>query len=744
MYQKKINNFLSFFLSLILICLISYSSNGKEYYSLDIPEKIDIYLTKKNFGKFFQYQYGANIDGSFEEKKNILRKYKKPIKAKISLNKKIINCKISITGDWKDHLSYPFSSLKVEILGNDNYFNVKKFKLLLPQTRNFENEIFWTLLLKSIGFPVFHSQFIDVSINGITYKAIFQEDASKEFLERNGFRETVILRNNDYHFYTKMAFYNSVFSRSQLIENEEFVETQNLNAINIASKAISLYSANNFFDLVQHNKLFEKILEKYGEHGLNYFNRKYIFEPYYNQFIPLYYDGMTSTRYIDANNDLDKNCNFINNNDKFKNFEKQFYKLSGLKIDTEKKCIYQEIMDYYERYRNSSFNYEPMDNLRLSGYDAQYEQYKHLKKLILKFINQNYIEKSPINILSQTSIYSQALLGFNNDPVHILNKMNVFSFEYNDEYYICFYNFDGIEHTVKIRKINVNDYIKIISKKTKIKNSEIFIINLGLISQEKNIINLIDNSNKEIIKYELTEPALYLFSSNGNQKKNYYFNFFNKDSRLLISNQLIKKNTLNFYSHINWEKEKLNTSSRFDKNLLTGCVTIIDSIIEDVNIFSSNMHCEDAVNIIKSEGVISELKINNSKYDALDIDYSEISILNSSITNSGNDCIDLSFGNYNINLAKLNNCNDKGISVGEKSKTKIYETSISNSNIAIAAKDGSEIFVGNSIATKITNFCLAAYNKKSEFNGAEITYKNFQCDKNNYFDNFSIIKNEQD
>ena len=74
MYQKKINNFLSFFLSLILIFLISYSLNGKEYYSLDIPEKIDIYLTKKNFGKFFQYQYGANIDGSFEEKKKYIKK----------------------------------------------------------------------------------------------------------------------------------------------------------------------------------------------------------------------------------------------------------------------------------------------------------------------------------------------------------------------------------------------------------------------------------------------------------------------------------------------------------------------------------------------------------------------------------------------------------------------------------------------------------------------------------------------
>jgi len=319
----------------------------------------------------------------------------------------------------------------------------------------------------------------------------------------------------------------------------------------------------------------------------------------------------------------------------------------------------------------------------------------------------------------------------------------VFSFEYNDEYFICLYQFDGIDNIIKIQKISTNNYIKIISKNTKLKNSEIFIINLGLISEQENIIKLEDKSTKEIVSYKLTKPVLYSFIPSSNQKKEYNFNFFNKDSRLIISNQLIKKNTLNFYSHINWKKEKLKISSRFDKKLLTGCVTIIDSIIEDINIFSSNMHCEDALNIIRSEGVISELKFINSKYDALDIDYSDISLLKSNITNSGNDCLDLSFGNYKINLAKLTNCKDKGISVGEKSKAEINETSISNAQIAIAAKDESEVFVSNSLAKEIINYCLAAYNKKSEFNGAKITYKKFQCNNKNYVDSFSLIKNEQ-
>ena len=158
----------------------------------------------------------------------------------------------------------------------------------------------------------------------------------------------------------------------------------------------------------------------------------------------------------------------------------------------------------------------------------------------------------------------------------------------------------------------------------------------------------------------------------------------------------------------------------------------------------NNLRGDDYINFYNSNFSVENLLMEDVYADAIDSDFSTGTIDNLIIKKAGNDCLDLSFGNYQVERGEFIECNDKGISVGEKSKTKIYETSISNSNIAIAAKDGSEIFVGNSIATKITNFCLAAYNKKSEFNGAEITYKNFQCDKNNYFDNFSIIKNEQD
>ena len=56
-------------------------------------------------------------------------------------------------------------------------------------------------MLSYLGFPSLYTKMIEVNLNGNIYKAIFQEDATKEFLERNNFTETVILKLNDFKFY---------------------------------------------------------------------------------------------------------------------------------------------------------------------------------------------------------------------------------------------------------------------------------------------------------------------------------------------------------------------------------------------------------------------------------------------------------------------------------------------------------------------------------------------------------------
>ena len=56
-------------------------------------------------------------------------------------------------------------------------------------------------MLKNLGLPSLYTKMVSVDLNGNIYRAIFQEDATKEFLERNNFTETVILKENDFNFY---------------------------------------------------------------------------------------------------------------------------------------------------------------------------------------------------------------------------------------------------------------------------------------------------------------------------------------------------------------------------------------------------------------------------------------------------------------------------------------------------------------------------------------------------------------
>ena len=56
-------------------------------------------------------------------------------------------------------------------------------------------------MLKYLNFPSLYTRMVDVNLNGEIYRAIFQEDATKEFLERNNLTETVILKENDFNFY---------------------------------------------------------------------------------------------------------------------------------------------------------------------------------------------------------------------------------------------------------------------------------------------------------------------------------------------------------------------------------------------------------------------------------------------------------------------------------------------------------------------------------------------------------------
>lgn len=108
------------------------------------------------------------------------------------------------------------------------------------------------------------------------------------------------------------------------------------------------------------------------------------------------------------------------------------------------------------------------------------------------------------------------------------------------------------------------------------------------------------------------------------------------------------------------------------------------------------------------------------------------------VTNARNDCVDVSGGNYFIKNAHLYNCGDKSISVGEASNVDIDFASIVKTSIGVASKDSSIVKISNSIIEN-DSICLSAYNKKKEFWGGLILYKNLVCSGKIHHDNISAV-----
>ena len=71
--------------------------------------------------------------------------------------------------------------------------------------------------------------------------------------------------------------------------------------------------------------------------------------------------------------------------------------------------------------------------------------------------------------------------------------------------------------------------------------------------------------------------------------------------------------------------------------------------MNNINVYSKNLNCEDSINFIRTFGEIDNIEIYDSLSDGLDMDFSKININNLKILNSKNDCADFSYGTYTIN-----------------------------------------------------------------------------------------------
>ena len=683
------------------------------------------------------------IDMNTSDNSHINPKYKKKFNANIQVLYDFGNCnykaKIWQNGDWKDHIdaSKFIRSLNVR-LKDGNIINSVKFKLLLPKTRNNYNEILGSLILRELGFISPETFEVDVVVNGIKSRMLFQEDSNKELLERNLRREGPIFEGDE----TILFYPNSGYISSDIEIDKDQVQLARLINDNWFSKGLIAQNIiiKSFFDLqnsyieyaINHNKTpniikpnmsksneFEDfhfmMIAMNGWHATRPHNRKYYYNSFKAKFEPIYYDGMLNL-------------------------------IHQINLDLEnKKKSYKTGYFGYRNAFNNNYKFPYIDKMNQPSFNSEITR-KFKDRVISYDSNLDSFNKTSISTISRNILYLQKSIN-NIEPSNTpkeskenLRKLflsNLNDLGFNQEYIENIYMIeDNYKITTNIRSFIV-DQIQLsnIFKTNKYKGKRlIFLLNSlpEFITRNYNYsVYQIPIINTKVIqspgiKIDILKDRKIINISQSNAK-----------DWILFSSGEANDWTFNF-TGLGVIPLDQNDSQRYNFHGLTGCLNFYDYKFNNASFNIKGGGCEDSLNILRSKGDIDKITISNAYSDALDIDFSDLSLNLVKISKAGNDCIDLSGGDYSINQLEVSKCFDKGVSVGEKSKLTLLDAKIDLSNIGFAVKDLS-ILLARKIDSNAFKACLELFQKKQEFGGGNVKVDILKCpsgvkiDRNSFF-----------
>jgi hypothetical protein len=696
-----------------------------------------------NLHVYFQETKSKSHNNNWFGDFRINKKFKKKFKSKILVKYKnykpcIFKSTVRVTGDLWWHLGWnkgaPISSLYVEIL-NGHINNITKFKLLLPKARNNENEIFTAVILKSLNFLSPRTSLIKAKVNGNKSSYIFQEDLRKEFLENLSYREGPILEGDE-RFTIMLKDSENTFKKKinlSKIVNKNYAKKNSRNSL-ISLQAVSnlnsLYIHNHnakFSEDIKNRKLLLLTQELFNNkknihqleiyealiysldaaHSLSFDDRRFYFNSIDRSFDPIYYDG--KSQILDKVQRLSKSslAKYVSAESK-KGASSAIKKIQQMNIDIL------------------------LNQLTLSGITITKSS---LQKIIQKIIDRLEVIKNSNPIKINISENGKYFSTFNKNESY--KKKLVFSNFHSNEFYICDFSLADcttikntpLEFEKNLSNVIAQDF-EFLTKEFNLDFNFIF-VNNNFNYQKNSILNSNnDNSWQNIF----IEKTIVQFNKNidiqiNKKKRNITITQKNRSGIVLFKNGELKNWNIFFRGSSVYESNNKENNNPLN---LTGCLNTYNLILKNVSFDIENTFCEDALNLIRTNGDINLIKINKSFSDSIDMDFSNLNVSHIFVSESLNDCLDLSYGNYIFNKINLSKCGDKGVSVGEKSKVQINNLIVEETEIGLASKDSSEVTLNFSMI-KDTSLCFAAYRKKQEFSGGKIIIQKTNCDKKNFF-----------
>ena len=655
---------------------------------------------------------------------NLKKKFKAEIVVSYPFGMCVFNGRIRQNGDWKDHIQLSNAgnlvrSLDVK-LNDGNILSAVRFKLLLPETRGGANEILIALILKKMGIVSPETFSTEVSVNGVAKIMLFQENATKELLERNLRRESAIFEGDEELLWSYKEYDNlelGSLALSRLTNPNWFIKGASSQAISLAAFSRLQKS---YFDLNQieerqsqivfpnnTNRKFDEyafaLLVMNATHGMAGHNRKYYFNAILNEFEPIYYDGNAQvTHFMRDESSLIREQFKEGMHEDFVSSLKEIITSSDLQIEFKKRVQFLGI-DTEHFFQKAVTRI--LENINvLSGRISNFE-----------YGDQIYEKRDSV------ADYTSEMKNFGLDQIVFLEL------EKTD------YGYSGILQTGDEIELSIAETAELISDNTYNSKRAVFVGK----SEPK-----IKNQSKRI---QLDGFPGVFSSSEGiqlsflPQKKEILIEQTHPSDWALIFDANLTGWSIRFIGIAVDENTALNMDQRFNSHGITGCLSIYGSYLEQTSLEIEGGGCEDSLNIISSNGHLKELNIKAAFADAIDMDFSRIAISNTNIQDAGNDCFDVSGGTYLIESATLQKCGDKGMSVGENSTLSVQYLKVVGAKIGVSSKDYSIVNINSAAFERVTT-CVEAKQKKQEFGGAFIGLDDLDCIGEIEIDQHSTIK----
>jgi hypothetical protein len=697
---------------------------------LNMKKKFSDVLEKTK--TFSEKSHSKNNETSFFQK---VPHKKRKIQLYIPYYKCHMNGKYRLTGDLIDHVGGPGDiphSIKVSLSG-ESIGNITSFKLFVPRSRSYANEVILSKLFEKLGFLSPRTALTTVHFGEQSFKVVFQEHISKDFLEYNNIQESFLFEGDERfglaRIFTVPKIVNPKLLKTSVgIEISEKIFSE-LSEVYLKSGMTSnafnpkldktvftnepIVNSDYFDNASQREILLFNLLSmaSNASGGLSKDDHRFVFDHITRKFRPILYDSHVGLK-------------------SFKSFDKlkvPFYFNEKNRTDLLNSIKNLDLNTLSTELFNQGVNIKP----------AQLE--KIIQTIIdnLKNIEPTLTNKKLINTdiyMKKNEVLSEFFTQYRwNGPKLSRNEMT-FIFRKSNE---------------KIEKcISVNDTLRCETEEFKISNiidlSQQLMEDLGpdfdnsiyIPAFNENISDYMSIKNFNSTKLDktdiLTTPGIKIKIDKIKKEI-----LFTSDRTIESVSQIILRNG----KLDNWKIEvdqnlKLGylqqQNDRRSKLGYTGCLTLHDIEINNVSFMVHSAKCEDGIHFIRASGENISVNINNSLSDALDADFSHLNFKKITINNAGNDCLDLSTGKYDINNFKIEKCLDKGISIGESSNVIIHNGHIKNVKIGIAAKDSSKVKLVNTNILE-SRLCLAAYRKKQQYAGAAIAAYNTECAERKYY-----------